>query len=826
MEYCELGDLSLFIKKREKLGTHPATADMARKYPSTTLNSGLNEVIVRHFLKQLASALQFLRAGNFIHRDIKPQNLLLNPSIQFLRLPGAPLIMSANAKSLIPDAGIESLPMLKIADFGFARSLPQTSLAETLCGSPLYMAPEILRYEKYDAKADLWSVGTVLFEMISGKPPFRANNHVELLRKIEQGNDEIRFHREVVVSSGMKQVIRDLLKRNPVERISFENFFNHKTIVEEIPGLVEDDLPPPLPKPAEPVEASKSVDRKSSLRDVERINRAQRSNSDVGSYDASSRGLSGPPREDRGQQASRETPPKSRLDTYEVSRGESSSRRPPIKPAATAPNPRELQDQGGIPRNVAMVRQASRESASPGSSLLTDKPTQNPSQKKDDRTRRDEREKAAMDVAFERDYVLVEKRAIEVNAFADELAAGSGKKLPKHSTSAGSLTRRATTQGAPNSGTGAVPASTARAVSINQGRQVQDNGMRQGSYERRYGPNGPSPSSATSMISKAVQAASLRLLGFYSPPSLGIGKKESPPQMYNPFPAYPTSPGTLGLLSDGKSSSLMDEDFRAAAIIEEKASISDVVYGFAEIKYRQLFPNTPSMDYGLPQPEAEPEEDGLTVEAIVELSEEALVLYVNNLGLLAKAMDIAGAWWVNKTRNDRTTNQTNVHASNRINSVVQWLRTRFNEVLEKAEVVRLKLLAAQKSLPRDHPGYPGNRDESKGTHSTEGVFLSTGITAEKVLYDRALEMSRTAAVDEIANCNLKGCEIGYISAIRMLEAVLETESKEEGAEWMGDDREAVVKGTTRFPCFQYHNLQISFWILRAKPLSSYFLSCF
>ena len=47
------------------------------------------------------------------------------------------------------------------------------------------MAPEILRYEKYDAKADLWSVGAVLYEMAVGKPPFRAQNHVELLKKIE-----------------------------------------------------------------------------------------------------------------------------------------------------------------------------------------------------------------------------------------------------------------------------------------------------------------------------------------------------------------------------------------------------------------------------------------------------------------------------------------------------------------------------------------------------------------------------------------------------------------------------------------------------------------
>lgn len=243
MEYCELGDLSLFIKKRDKLITHPATHDMARKYPSAP-DSGLHEVVIRHFLKQLASALEFLRSKNYVHRDVKPQNLLLLPAQAFREKRNLP-IMEASQDSLIPMSGIASLPMLKLADFGFARVLPSTSLADTLCGSPLYMAPEILRYERYDAKADLWSVGTVLYEMISGKPPFRARNHVELLRKIEAAEDVIKFPKEVTITPEMKSLVRGLLKRSPVERMSFENFFANPVVVNEIPGLIEDDIPKP-----------------------------------------------------------------------------------------------------------------------------------------------------------------------------------------------------------------------------------------------------------------------------------------------------------------------------------------------------------------------------------------------------------------------------------------------------------------------------------------------------------------------------------------------------------------------------------------------------
>ncbi|KAG1772229.1 hypothetical protein EV702DRAFT_1246681 [Suillus placidus] len=101
--------------------------------------------------------------------DIKPQNLLLNSASPEELAKGHPL----------------GVTIFKVTDFGFARSLPNATMAETFCGSTLYTAPEILRYEKYDAKADLWSVGVVLYKMCVGKPPFRAQNHVELLKKTE-----------------------------------------------------------------------------------------------------------------------------------------------------------------------------------------------------------------------------------------------------------------------------------------------------------------------------------------------------------------------------------------------------------------------------------------------------------------------------------------------------------------------------------------------------------------------------------------------------------------------------------------------------------------
>lgn len=257
MEFCSGGDLSKYIRHRGKVEgleytPYPGAAQQYWPHPKS---GGLDPVVVRCFIGQLSSAMKFLRDRNLIHRDIKPQNLLLEPSTP--------------ADAPIPIG----IPILKVADFGFARSLPNATLAETLCGSPLYMAPEILRYEKYDAKADLWSIGAVIYEISVGKPPFRAQNHMELLKKIEHARGRVNFPDEVaakeaaqlkekglpasprsssrpekditVVPADIKALIRILLKRKPVERASFEQFFANEAVKAQL-DLLE---PPPPPTP-------------------------------------------------------------------------------------------------------------------------------------------------------------------------------------------------------------------------------------------------------------------------------------------------------------------------------------------------------------------------------------------------------------------------------------------------------------------------------------------------------------------------------------------------------------------------------------------------
>lgn len=792
MEYVALGDLSQFIKRRDQIKDSVYVGNMMTKYPNPRVG-GLHEVVVRHFLQQLASALQFLRVRNLIHRDVKPQNLLLNPSPDyFAKHKPDPMPYVSSGDALEPVCGIRSLPMLKIADFGFARSLPSTSLAETLCGSPLYMAPEILRYEKYDAKADLWSVGTVLYEMVTAKPPFRAANHVELLRKIEKTSDVIKFGDDILVSDAMKKLIRSLLKRDPKERVSFPDFFDNEIITGAIPGLVAEDLPAEEQSQTRPSDDLGGRESRTEPIDMQRPGRIQEPESpylgveqaraDALRRRSSAHGHRRVSSIDNKAAASAAPPVRLSSSPQVVADDRlraTSMARPALMPHATAPGRQELIPQSSSPTSSAMTRQGS------GGSIKN--PSMLRQQLQQAKTDQSDHERTAQDIAFERDYVLVEKRAVEVNALADELEAqprlnrGTGS-LPSQP---GAMIRRATTQGVPGSTTGALTTAS-RAVQIASGRRPESIHQRQSSYERRYGP---SPQSAASAISRALNMASGRLFGtsFTPPVNFGLSGR-SPPAGYGPFPTYPGAQSSLVVIGGDSRTLPESDDARAISTVEDLATRSDVVFGFAEVKYKQLTPTVPSRTTPGQSNMDDAFADDLTAEALVTVSEEALVLFVKTLSLLAKAMDTAARWWERKKRDGdsgglvATRHGVMVTASQRMNNVVQWTRGRFNEVLEKTDLVRSKLIESQKKLPEDHPSHPSNI--TAGTTSSVGlgtsadqVVVTSGVTAEKLMYDRALDMSRTAAINELTGDDLPDCEIRYVTAIRMLEAVLENDEE-------------------------------------------------
>lgn len=112
------------------------------------------------------------------------------------------------------------------ADFGFARYLAGADMAATLCGSPMYMAPEVLMSHVYDSSADLYSIGTIVYQCLTGRAPFHATSPQEL-RAFYERSDQLRPSIPAGTSPQLGELICSLLRKNPKERLQAADFFRH-----------------------------------------------------------------------------------------------------------------------------------------------------------------------------------------------------------------------------------------------------------------------------------------------------------------------------------------------------------------------------------------------------------------------------------------------------------------------------------------------------------------------------------------------------------------------------------------------------------------------
>ncbi|XP_066997912.1 serine/threonine-protein kinase unc-51 isoform X2 [Anabrus simplex] len=218
MEYCNGGDLADYLGVK---GT-------------------LSEDTIRLFLCQLAGAMKALHAKGIVHRDLKPQNILLSHSC---------------GKTCPQPQEIR----LKIADFGFARFLQDGVMAATLCGSPMYMAPEVIMSLQYDAKADLWSLGTIVFQCLTGKAPFQAQTP-QALKQFYEKNANLAPKIPVGTSPELADLLLGLLRRNARDRMPFDSFFNHP-FLQRLPEPVSSAPTPPAscPLPESPLSCREQV---------------------------------------------------------------------------------------------------------------------------------------------------------------------------------------------------------------------------------------------------------------------------------------------------------------------------------------------------------------------------------------------------------------------------------------------------------------------------------------------------------------------------------------------------------------------------------------
>uniref|UniRef100_A0A4W6DYY2 MAP/microtubule affinity-regulating kinase 3 n=1 Tax=Lates calcarifer TaxID=8187 RepID=A0A4W6DYY2_LATCA len=150
----------------------------------------MKEKEARAKFRQIVSAVQYCHQRRIVHRDLKAENLLLDADMN-----------------------------IKIADFGFSNEFTVGSKLDTFCGSPPYAAPELFQGKKYDGpEVDVWSLGVILYTLVSGSLPFDGQNLKELRERVLRGKYRIPFY----MSTDCENLLKKLLVLNPVKRGSLE----------------------------------------------------------------------------------------------------------------------------------------------------------------------------------------------------------------------------------------------------------------------------------------------------------------------------------------------------------------------------------------------------------------------------------------------------------------------------------------------------------------------------------------------------------------------------------------------------------------------------
>ncbi|XP_055942513.1 cGMP-dependent protein kinase, isozyme 2 forms cD4/T1/T3A/T3B-like isoform X2 [Argiope bruennichi] len=145
----------------------------------------------RFYTACVVEAFAYLHARNIIYRDLKPENMIL-----------------------------DTQGYVKLVDFGFAKKLQNGRKTWTFCGTPEYVAPEIILNRGHDISADYWSLGVLMFELLTGTPPFTGPDPMKTYNIILKGIDAIEFPR--IISRNAQALIKRLCRDNPAERIGYQ----------------------------------------------------------------------------------------------------------------------------------------------------------------------------------------------------------------------------------------------------------------------------------------------------------------------------------------------------------------------------------------------------------------------------------------------------------------------------------------------------------------------------------------------------------------------------------------------------------------------------
>ena len=188
------------------------------------------EEIVQYLMRQIMDAICYLHDKKILHRDLKSDNILINYDDENDR----------RNNNIIKGT-------IKIIDFGFARYLKKEELAFSALGSPINMDPGILKklnkvsdYKEYgyDEKADIWSLGTICYELLVGKNAYDSKSMKELLIKIDQGN----YSLPITLSKEAISFLNCMLQFDPKKRLNARKLCHHKFLKNDIKTFTKINL--------------------------------------------------------------------------------------------------------------------------------------------------------------------------------------------------------------------------------------------------------------------------------------------------------------------------------------------------------------------------------------------------------------------------------------------------------------------------------------------------------------------------------------------------------------------------------------------------------
>ena len=203
----ELSDCPDYILKLvdyfESVNNLYVIMDLASEDLFDKMMRGVNEQDSITTIKRVLKALEFLHAHNIVHRDLKPENILLRV--------------------------YDKVDSAMVGDFGLSKLISVNENMRTLCGTPGYMAPEVLNKTEYSNAVDLWSVGCIAFFMLTGNPPFEKPNTMDELKTILSVDAVIPSE----LSEESKDFIKNCLRRDPAQRFTVLDCQQHHWLTEK-----------------------------------------------------------------------------------------------------------------------------------------------------------------------------------------------------------------------------------------------------------------------------------------------------------------------------------------------------------------------------------------------------------------------------------------------------------------------------------------------------------------------------------------------------------------------------------------------------------------